>query len=455
MKKILFLIGGILSSLAINAQIISNSDAAILFSSEENNGTARFNAMGGAFGAVGGDLSAGDINPAGLAIFNHTQTALTFGLRNTDINTSFYGTNTINSNSYFNMTQAGGVLIFDGGHHSNWQKIALGINYSLTKDFENNYIVNGNSGEADFQNDPYLNNDTDLSDDIFYTNVDGQFFGNATIGQNEKFTFSLAAQYNENLYLGFQIVTHNLDYIQTALFEESNNDGNGNLLDASVQQQLYTYGEGVGVNIGFISKPSREIRLGASYQSPTWYNMTDEYDEDTEISVSNDSQLYTEDTGTSVFDYKLTTPSKLTGSFAYVFGKEGLFSIDYTYKNYKNIKLNPSTDFAAENTIFSTNLKNTSTFKLGTEWRIDNVSLRGGYHFEESPYIDVIDTDHIKGYSLGIGFKFKGNVRLDLAYQNTNNTDIYGFLNIEGENIEPAELDITNDKFTATLVIGL
>ena len=66
MKKFLFLIGGLLSSVAINAQVISYSDAAILFSGDDNNGTARFNAMSGAFGALGGDLSGGDVNPAGL-----------------------------------------------------------------------------------------------------------------------------------------------------------------------------------------------------------------------------------------------------------------------------------------------------------------------------------------------------------------------------------------------------
>ncbi len=44
-------------------------------------------------------------------------------------------------------------------------------------------------------------------------------------------------------------------------------------------------------------------------------------------------------------------------------------------------------------------------------------------------------------------------MKLDLAYQNSTNTDVYSFINANG--VEPAELDITNDKFTATLVIGL
>ena len=141
MKKLILLIGGLLSSFTINAQIISYTDAAILFSGEDNNGTARFNSMSGAFGALGGDLSAGDINPAGLAVFSNSETSISFGNRNTDILSSFYGTHNSNSDNYFNLTQAGGVMVFNNNRNSNWSKIAVGFNYTLAKDFENNYIV--------------------------------------------------------------------------------------------------------------------------------------------------------------------------------------------------------------------------------------------------------------------------------------------------------------------------
>jgi len=463
MKKFLFLIGGLLSSVAINAQVISYSDAAILFSGEDNNGTARFNAMSGAFGALGGDLSGGDVNPAGLAVFNNSQTSISFGLRNTDILSSFYGTSTTNNDDYFNLTQAGGVMIFNNRGNSNWSKVALGFNYTLAKDFENNYIIDGNSGESDFivgptgtsnlSYDPYLNYDDDVNNDIFYDNVEGQFFGNFTSGQNEKFTFSIAGQYNEKLFIGLSVVTHSIEYYQRTLFEHSSNDGNANLFDASLLQDLYTFGDGVGFNIGFIAKPSNEVRLGLAYQTPIWYNLTDEFVEDLEISVSNYSELYTEFSDINLFDYKMNTPSKLTGSFAYILGKEGLISFDYTYKNFTNTTLKPTSEFIDENDLFANALKNTSTFNVGAEWRLENVSLRGGYHFEESPYEDAINSDNIEGYSLGIGFKFGGNVKLDLAYQNSTNTDVYRFLNKDG--VTPAELDINNDKFTATIVIGL
>jgi len=452
MKKILFLIGGLLSSMVINAQVISNFDGAVLFSQEDVSGTARFNSMGGAFGALGGDMSAVDINPAGLAVFNNSQAAITLGLRNTDVLTNFYGTSTNNSDNYFNLMQAGGVLVFNSPRNSNWTKFTLGFNYALVKDYEDAYQINGNGGTSEFNGDPYLNNDANPANDVFYENVDGQFFGNSTTGQNEKFTLSMAAQYNDNFSIGLSLVSHKLDHFQKGLFEESNNDGNGNLLDASYLQDLYTYGQGIGLNIGFIAKPVQELRLGLAFQTPTWYNLTEEYRDDLEIQVSNNSRIYTEVSDVNIFEYNLATPAKATASIAYLFGKEGLVSLDYTYMNFTKTKLKPNNDFVDVNNSLGNDLQNTSEIRLGAEWRVGKIlSLRGGYYYKESPYADAIDTDHIKGFSLGTGFRFRGNLKLDLAYQKSTNTGVYGFTEFSN----PAELDIDNGKVTATLVIGL
>ena len=148
MKKLLFLIGGLLSSLAINAQVINYNQAGVLFTSEDINGTARFNAMSGAFGALGGDLSGADSNPAGLAVFKKTQFSGTLGTTNTDVLTDFYGIGTENSSNNFDLTQMGGVLIINGNRHSNTRKIAIGFNYSMTRDFENSWFARGNSSFA-------------------------------------------------------------------------------------------------------------------------------------------------------------------------------------------------------------------------------------------------------------------------------------------------------------------
>ena len=45
---------------------------AFKYSQTELNGTARYLGMGGAFGALGGDISAMNTNPAGLAIYKRS-----------------------------------------------------------------------------------------------------------------------------------------------------------------------------------------------------------------------------------------------------------------------------------------------------------------------------------------------------------------------------------------------
>ncbi len=452
MKKFLFLIGGLLSSLAINAQIINYSDTAILFSSQDNNGTARFNAMSGAFGALGGDLSAGDINPAGLAIFKNSEASISFGLRDTDITTTFAGTSTLNNNNYFNLNQGGGVLVFNIRNHSGFKKIALGLNYSVSKNFENSWLATGSSVN---ENGNPITPLTDFYDpDVIYPNAENQAFENFTDGANKKLVLTFAAQANDKLYIGASLTTHDIEYNQIVYADEFNNDGNGNTFDVSAKEQLITYGTGVSLNFGLIARPSQEVRLGVSVQSPTWYELSEEFTTfDDVLFFNSDPDIQRDLLDINVFDYNVVSPAKLTGSFAYLFGKEGLLSFDYTYTDFKNTKLKPTSSFTGENQDFSNLLKGTSQFRVGAEWRLDNVSLRGGYHFEENPYKDAFDSDDITGYSLGIGFKFKGNMKLDLAYQNSKNTS---FSNLLGDlRTDIAELDTTNDKFTATLVIGL
>src|SRR5690606_25487922 len=60
-------------------------------------------------------------------------------------------------------------------------------------------------------------------------------------------------------------------------------------------------------------------------------------------------------------------------------------------------------------------LKGASSIRAGGEYRIDELSLRGGFHYEESQYRDDSTLGDLVGFSLGTGYNF-GNVTFDLAY---------------------------------------
>ncbi len=450
--KNIYLLSLVLAPFILNAQSLSYTDQAVLFSTDDNYGTARYVGMSGAFGALGGDMTAADINPAGLAVYNNTEISTTLSYRATEHISSFYGNTIINNDDHFRFSQIGGVTVFDTYNNSGFKKIALGFNYNVIKDFNNNYAVEGNSGIPDFVDDPYLNYDDDETNNVYYTNVDNQFFANYTSGINDRFSFSFASQYQDILYLGASFAFQHLDFYQNTIFDESNNDGRGNTLDAFTSQYLSTYGNGFNFGLGAIVKPIKNLRVGASYQSPIWYNISERYIEDIEIVVSNNPDIYTEYYDPNYFDYEIKTPGKFTGSAAYVFGKTGLISFDYIYQDYKNTTLKPSSAFIDENKDLSNGMRSTSSFKVGTEWRYKLLSLRGGYRVIQNPYKNASSDFDIKGYSLGLGINFTPYVKLDLAYDNSSYFDQYHFLNIPG--VEPANLDINNNRFTTTFVFN-
>ena len=70
-----------------------NISDAVRYSTGTTLGTARFKSMSGAFGALGGDISAVSINPAGSAIFNTSHGSLSASNVNTS-NKAEFGSNT-------------------------------------------------------------------------------------------------------------------------------------------------------------------------------------------------------------------------------------------------------------------------------------------------------------------------------------------------------------------------
>jgi predicted porin len=60
-------------------------------------------------------------------------------------------------------------------------------------------------------------------------------------------------------------------------------------------------------------------------------------------------------------------------------------------------------------------LTTTTGIRLGGEYKIKKLSLRGGYRWEGSPYKDGKTIGDLTGYSGGLGYNF-GNTKLDLAY---------------------------------------
>ena len=460
MKRFLTLAALFAVTLTSYSQSLGYQDLALLFSQDDANGTARFTSMAGAFGALGGDISVMNINPAGLAVFNNSSFTGSFNSRNTDITSNYYGTSRNNQDQFFNLSQAGAVLVFDTGKNSDWNKFAIGFNYRITKDFTNSFNVRGNSGIATFRDFPLDNN----MPTIDYNVAEEQRFFNNSTGELNEMNIAFSSVHKNKLYVGASLNFSDLSFSQRSTLVEFNNDGDDNTLDANLFQENFTTGAGISLNAGFIYKANEKFRFGLSYQTPTLFTElleesnivnNDGFMGDTEITVSNDNVTYNNTSRGNFpsqrFIYRLKTPSKLTASAALIFGKNGLLSIDYISKNYNNMKLSDA-DFSNENQFFQNELRNTYSVNIGSEWRFERLSLRGGYRFEQSPDKLALDSDNLEGYSFGGGYDF-GNFKVDFAYSDNNRTAAYNFY--PGFNVNSANLLIDNRVFTTTISINL
>lgn len=476
MKKYLFLILFGLSISTVQSQEISD---AVRYSLENLNGTARFRAMSGAFGALGGDLSSLNVNPAGSAIFANNQMGITASNTNTKNNSSYFdSTNTKKQNS-FDFNQAGLVFVFNNNNRNNegWKKFSLAINYDNKNNFDNtigsfginptnsigNYFLSyangiplndfkdanyGNLGHAAQQ--AYLafnafiidpaNNDPNPNTYISNITEGGNYYQENTVvtnGYNGKLSFNAAASCNDKFFIGLNLNSHFVDYTQSSVFYEDNE----NTLEPTgyrvnkvqFNNNLYTYGSGFSFQLGIIGKITNEARLGFSYESPTWYKLNDELTQSLVAVSSNLNGSMEPDVVdpriTNVYaPYKLQTPGKYTGSFAYVFGKTGLISIDYSLKNYGNIKFKPEYDnyYQGVNNEIDRTLSNSSEVRIGGEYKIEKLSLRAGYRFEASPYKDKTTVGDLNGYSTGLGYNF-GGTRADLSYAYAKRNSKQGF----------------------------
>ena len=501
MKKILFslLIGG---SFVANAQETTTSDA-LRYSIENLNGTARFRAMGGAFGAIGGDMSAMNINPAGSSIFNFNQATISLSSFNKSNNANYFGTSNKTNENSLDINQLGAVFVFnDNNSKSGWKKFALGLNYENANNFDDFIISQGvnpyNSmdkyflnyanvakGGAGNLNNTYYEDlnfrkqqawlvynsyllDYNSSGNNYTSNVPtgGNYYHKNTIeanGYNGKFTMNFSGAYEDKLYLGMNMNFHFTDYVRTSSLYESNNNPVSNTLNnyaitaVRFNNELYTYGSGFSMNLGAIYKASNNIRVGLAYETPTWYRLNDELTQSIYTTATNGTINFDDYVNPNIVNiyptYKIQTPSKLTASGTFLFGKKGLLSVDYISKNYAKTQFKPKNEeiFSSINTQIKNELQDTYELRLGGEYKIKKWSVRGGYRYEQSPYKVDLAFGDLFSYSGGLGYNF-GESKLDISYTNEHRARTEALLT-SGLN-DPARIKNYNNNVTLTYVVN-
>lgn len=398
-------------------------------------GTARSVSMGGAFGALGGDMSGISINPAGIGVYKSSEFVTTLNFQNASTKTSLEnGLDLKDSKFKFSFNNIGYVASIPI-NNEDVPRINLGFAYNRVKSFDTKYRMGG--GNQSFSLTDYIAaksygvSKTDLensitSDNTFdpptgtpwlsalgyqsylinYAGLDGS---NATYqsllssgqtvvpwldvqekGAIDKYDFTAGTTINDKLSIGLTLSITDISYSMYSNYEEDLDETNYYYLE----NYLNSEGSGFQFNLGLIYKPINELRVGLAYQSPTWYSMTDNYsasvtDQLTDYVSESGYSVGTTQTGLGSVYYNMRTPDKFTFSLAGVLGQIAILSADYELTNYKNMKLSDDDDpdwTSTEKGLIREDFKPASTLRLGAEIRITpQFSGRIGYMWQQTP----------------------------------------------------------------------
>ena len=511
MKKITYLLAFMLTlSITLFAQ---GEVDALRFSREDLHGTARAMSMGGAFGALGGDLTGVSVNPAGIAVYRSSEVVGTLNLSREGSSVGDYDAN----KTRFDVDNLGFVGYFPL-RNDVFPLINFGFSFNKIKSFDKNidavgspassmidYIVDRSAGldptllEKDdmFFKQPWLSvlgYNTNLieidpnsnNNYIMPSEMESDLYGNEIKtrerGYIDNYDFTVGTTINNVLNLGLSLSIKDISYSITSDYWEDYDNGNYRLTN-----WLTTSGAGISAKFGAIYRPVNEIRLGFAYHTPTYYALNETFEAELEtdmeyyVAVPEENPLYTERFSN---DYDLRTPGKLVASAATVLGGRFIASIDYELVNYSNMKLmTPSnsvdnTDwYEIDNEYISTDFNSVSTVKVGTEYRFSPKFYgRLGYAWMQNPYnVDFKEAGNaavvgsntvhrIEGdanyFTGGVGFRFNQNFFLDVALvYKTQTDDLYAFPNLYSESggapvIDANPVELNNNSLRGLVTLG-
>ena len=442
MKKLSLLMLAV--AFSVGMVYAQNEMDAYRFSKNDLTGTARSVAMGGAFGALGGDISGIAINPAGIGVYQKSEIVTTMNFQNT----KSQGQLNIGKQNENKFTFAFDNLAFVGTfplYDDVVPFLNFGFSYNRLKSFDRKYAVMGDNtrsitgymaGRANFNEVPASR--LSLKDNDFWgvwdsqdwltvlgynsflinegsngggyspaisNNVSNDLFVEEK-GYISSYDFNIGTSFSDIVSVGATISMTDINYRLYSQYTEYMPDGNGALAD-NRRFDLYNWnrtdGTGWQVKAGVIIKPVQEFRIGIAYHSPTWYKMTDHFVANLSHNLSGVSSSsldpdYVAGTVKSydgredaVFDYKLRTPDKWTFSMAGVIGTKAIISADYELTNYKNnMKLfnrNSKVFSPDPNEYIKNDFKMASALRVGLEYRFTSkFSGRVGYSWVQSPF---------------------------------------------------------------------
>lgn len=481
MKRILTLTLSLLFAATLFGQGI---DDAYQFSQTFYQGTSKALGMGNALGAVGGDMTAVCINPAGMGIYRSNEITASLNLMDNYCSYTYYGTQNGANKFRLSIPNLGWVSTRQRSNYRALRFTQFGIGLTRTNDYNMHTFAKGINPTSS-KIDNYLARIDGLSSDdikdlfpydIFpawstylidlYEDEQGPYYSspvpqgniwqgqeNTFKGRSEEWTFAGSANYFDRLFIG---ISANLAHIKREgkrVFSESHPDGAdpaSGFNQWSFTENLSSTGWGGNAKIGFIYHAGPWFRFGGAFHSPTIYAFTESWQTETESEIIQITRKYI--SPESHYEYTFIKPLKWIGSMAFLIGQQGLVSFDAEYTNFGAARFKASDyDYDAVNTNIKDTFGRTFNFRLGTEWQLGSTYLRMGLGYYGSPLGIGKADGSVKKAGLGVGFPVSESTSFDFAYELSYGKS-YIFLYDAGElGIEP----VTQRQFKSNLAVTL
>jgi long-chain fatty acid transport protein len=179
-------------------------------------------------------------------------------------------------------------------------------------------------------------------------------------------------------------------------------------------------------NVGVLYKPTRDLSIGVSYRSETKVEFSG-------TAAFTDMQAlqtwFPGGTGKTTLPF----PSSLYAGIAYNFMENLTVEADIQLVGWSaydklllNIPVGPASPLTGQPlqgpTTLVKNWKNSSLYRVGGEYRMDQLALRAGFIYDQTPQPDAVvepmlpDANRIE-FVVGLGYKFSDNFSIDGAFQ--------------------------------------
>lgn len=397
------------------------TDAYKLVPNGDLHGTARSLGMAGAFGALGGDISVLNNNPAGLAVYRSSEFAATIDVTTMSSKANWNGQGKTTDKTNFNFDNIAYVSYFPTGNDEGLLSWNVGFSYNRLKSFNRNYSMaatgaNGASladyiasranvgkltpNDLDFRFDgdnvTYNPYDTQsdwlsvLANDAGFLNYGEKGYESSlkTIngtpyersytelnvnesGAIDQYTLGFGTNISDRFLLGASFSVTDMKYDLYSYYAEDYEAHKKSYIE--LENGLTTKGTGFGVNVGAIIRPVDYLRFGIAYNSPTWYKLTDYYYAEGGSDIESLPDQYKANSPENAMTkYKFRTPDKWIFSAAAIIGQTALVSLDYEMMNYRRTFL--SDEFGVSNGPTNDGLDQlygvSNTIKFGTEIKV-------------------------------------------------------------------------------------